>query len=401
MHALFHKHIAKILMLLILTLGISNPANVPDKILSIMLCMYVLLFLSSCTFNSNFIKLFKRHSNFIIIPVVLIFITSSFINSVDLRNYLVKEPIPETYRTDMDDFLRTYYLMEKGNGYYASFRQAVEENAFKTQVSTNIWSWRFPYIFYLWKILPGQSGVNIFYIFILSCCLSLFLAYKLAYTLLDEKIKIAAILAPYLLYPYLHFAARDPTLLQTEWWGMMPILGGLYLLVNKQNLFAAVSFTIVLLTRELFVIPLLIIAVSVAFQKNKRWKTLIIPGVWLIFASLIHAINVSYQVTLASGFLTPRIHTLGKQILLATLSFGSWEYLLYKMRIFVWFYASGLIGVIWLIIKKNFNGWLLISFFIFPLTFLVVGTSIYNDYWGILYMPFVLITVPLVLNLTK
>lgn len=390
------KHLKIFLVFTLFLLGITNPTtHFTDFMISIALVIYVGFVIN----NTSIMRIIEVRvgRRFIIWPIIAAFLVTSWVNSDSLRRYLVREPLAETYRTDMDDFLKTYYLMEKGSDYYTSFKTAVAENAFKDRVSGNLWSWRLPTVFYLWKLLPGSNGMGIYVFFLTTCVVSLYMAYKIAKNTIGERY---AILSPYLLFPYLHFAARDPTLLQTEWWGILPMFLGIYFLLKRRPVGIVVSFTAAVLIRELFIVPIMFITILLIIRKEKLWKTLVIPiGIFIIFL-LMHSGWVSQQVMISPRFLAPRFSG-SKDILLATLAFGSWEYLWYRLRVFLVFYVMGLIGLIRqirLIGKDAATLLVFLSFYIFPLSFLFIGTSIYNDYWGIFYMPFVLVSVPFILS---
>ena len=380
-----------LLPLTLLILGIPNPANSNDAVVQILLFVYVGLVVVGAG------KLIHKYflQRLIIIPVLILFVISSQINSLGLRDFLAHQPISETYRTDMDDFLKTYYLMGEGLPYYISFKQAVEENAFKSKVSNNLWSWRLPTVFYIWKWLPGESGVGIYYLFLFLSLGGLYLSYALIGELLSKKNQHFAILSAYLLFPYFHFALRDPTLLQTEWWGVFPLLGGIYFLVKNRLNGAIVLFILTVIIRELFMIPLIGIGVLLYIKKSREaWKMLLPMGIFFLMM-FFHGQQV-LRITGANGeFFAPRIHTLGSKIVLSTLAFGSWEYAWNQLRIFPIFYVISLVGIIFT--KSWFSKYLLV-FFVFPVSFLILGSSVYNDYWGIFYMPFVIISTPLILN---
>lgn len=383
------------IILFLLILGITNStAQFIDRSMSIGLVLYVglIVFVK----ETSVFWIIKTNKKILIWPLIGVFLVSSWINSSELREYLSREPVSETYRTDMDDFLKTYYLMEKGNDYYSSFKTAVELNAFRSEVSANLWSWRLPTIFYIWKILPGQSGIAIYFLFLLVSSACLFLSYEIVAPMLGARF---ALLSPYLLFPYLHFASRDSTLLQTEWWGMFLFLCGVYFVVKQKLKQATVLFVLAVVIRELFVIPLTIALVVLLLKKNKHWWIFFIPIATFFISMLFHGQLVSQHVIFTQKFLAPRFSG-NKDILFSAFSFGSWEYVFFKLRIFIIFYIVGLVGLMQMMQKEknNVTFQILFSCFVFPLTFLFIGTSIYNDYWGILFMPFVLISVPFILH---
>jgi hypothetical protein len=121
----------------------------------------------------------------------------------------------------------------------------------------------------------------------------------------------------------------------------------------------------------------------------------LIPILVSIISITLHAVLVSKTVGIAANFISPRVHQLTKQIVLPTFAFGSWEYYWYFLRLFIVSYCIGLVALL--------KGWqreritLLASFF-FPISFFILGSSVYNDYWGIFYVPVVLMSVPLIVS---
>jgi|SRR3989344_1932102 len=375
----------------ILVLGLGNWVNTGDFWINLFVFVYCA---AVVLVPQKFATHFKKNW-IIVLPLLIAFVISAFVNSTSLRNYLSREPVDETYRTDMDDFLKTYYLMKKGNSYYLSFKQAVEANAFKSTVSANAWSWRTPTIFYIWKIIPGTNGVYIYYFFLGFVCITLLCAYKLIHSLLPQNRGHYAILAPYLLYPYFHFATRDNTFLQTEWWGIQIAVWALYFLIKDRMGWAALLWTLTLTIRELFIIPFLLQITVLFIKRQPHRRILLIPLIIFGIFLLWHFQMVIQIVSATSGFFTPRLHTLGKMIILPTLAFGSWEYLFSQWRVFIIFYIISAVGLFQV---RSYSSWLIGCFLLFPVSFLFIGSSVYNDYWGIFYIPVVLISVPLVLH---
>ena len=159
-------HIAASLMIaLFIILGIANPQNFWDAFFTGLLTVYIV-------FMTLIIKLPIRFVNLIIVPLLIIFTFTSLTNSGKVKHFLETEQRNKTYRTDMDDYLKTYYLMKQGNSYYTSYLLAVEQNPFKGVISDNLWAWRLPTVFYIWLMLPAKDGRVIFYLFL---SLSLFL----------------------------------------------------------------------------------------------------------------------------------------------------------------------------------------------------------------------------------
>ena len=379
----------------IIALGFLNPTNRLDLMLEIMLVGYILWIIKKGKDLTNkfFFKPFSVTAC-LSIPFILVFLVTSWRNSLELRTYLIHEPVSETYRSDLDDFLKTYYLMQRGQEYYLSFSQAVTENAFKGYVAQNLWAWRMPTVFYFWKMIPGPAGISIYVAFLLLAALALHAVYRILARLLPETQRHLGILAPYMFYPYLHFAARDRVLLHTEWWAVFFMLFAIYGYVSKKPVLFMGCLLIALLMRELFIIPVGLAGIWFWLKKDKTAVRILITigGFGLFF--VLHSLIVKRLMFSTATFASPRVHVLGKDIILSTLAFGAWEYFFFRIRIFLVFYVLAVFGLV-RHLHRSYG--FLLCFVLMPVSFLILGSSIYNDYWGIFYLPFVLISVPLIL----
>src|SRR3989338_7945708 len=77
---------------------------------------------------------------------------------------MFEEPRLGTYRSDEMIFLKTYYLVEKGWNYYPAFSWAIEGDVRKIVLTSDIFQWRLPTLFYLWKVL-ANNGWQILWLF--------------------------------------------------------------------------------------------------------------------------------------------------------------------------------------------------------------------------------------------
>ena len=326
----------------------------------------------------------------VLILVIFGFVVSAWNNTNEVRRFLTHEPVTETYRTDLDDFLKTYYLMERGASYYQAFNQAVTENAYKNGALPNLWVWRLPTVFYLWQLVPGTWGLHIFGLFIALGIIGLGSAYKIGLVLSGSS--SYALLSSYFLYPYLHFAVRNTELMHTEWWAIIPVMIGLWAIMQKKQKTALIFFCLALSIRELLLIPFLGIVILLYLGKFPKWRLYIIPIVTCIIALFLHTIFIQHELQRTITHLTQlRTHPIGFDIIRTSLAFGSWEYYFFDLRLFRLFWMAALITVSLLRRKLAI---IILPLLLFPLTFLLIGSSKDNDYWGVLYMPFVLILAP-------
>jgi len=363
------SNIVNFLILLLVFLGLPNPSQqLIDKYIAITLFSYVILTASKSLginkyyqglilsiggltyylFNiANFAMIIlgtgfgfllhftiifinKKINNPNIIPIfviLLLFIISSIINSVKLRTYLSTDPPLSQYTHDMGLYLKTYYLM--GNyDYYHAHAVAFQNHAVPISPPADVWSWRLPTAFYLWKLIPGINGLNIYLFYVAFATLALLATYQIA-----KKIKVSqtlAIIPVYLLYSYLHFAAYDWTLLQIEWWAAFFVIFGLYFLFDNKENYAITFFSLAAITREQLFIPFLMIALIATIYKNKHWQKFWVPVVCFGLMIIFHTYQISKIVNLQSGSQAFHFRLNGGMDLVNnTLAFGSWEYVFF------------------------------------------------------------------------
>jgi hypothetical protein len=331
----------------------------------------------------------KRY--FYVLPIILMFLISSFFNSSKLRNYLAADPAPKTYTHDMGLYLKTYYLMNN-NDYYKAHLMAFQNHAY-FGVAGDVWGWRMPTTFYLWRVIPGNNGVNIYYLFIILASLALITTYSMGLKVLSKKGSDGTylILIPvYLLYSYLHFPAYDWTLLQIEWWAALFAIFALWSFLNKYRSLSISFFSLAVIMREQLLIPIFLIALLGLVVDRKYWWKYFIPvGVFIAFL-MLHSGQVASVLgsSLNSGSFSLRLNG-GLKLLHSTFAFGTWEYYFYQLRPFLVLF---LLNIVSLLYRRKWSDFVFLAFFSLPLAYLVIGTSWENVVWGVLYVPVVLIS---------
>lgn len=337
-----------------------------------------------------------RRQKFGIIVVILIYLVSSFASSNDLRGMLSRDLPFFTYNNDSGIYLKTYQQIEAGQPYYQSLIRALDGKFGQRGVPGDIWGYRFPTIFYLWKWIPG-GGIGIYYLFLAMSSFALYGAYKISSKHIGSRL---GLLSSYLLFGYLHYAARDQMILQTEWWGVLVFLFGVYFLLYKRYFFATIFLAFSVLVRELFIVPLVSFALLVLLEKRKLLFVVFIPIVAFCSLFLYHLAAVNQYIEAYDSLFKPRVIPFGPLFLQQTLAFGSWEYFFYGLKPFYVFFAMAVVGSVYVYKKRShFDGLILfLCFMVLPIAFLKIGALPYNDYWGILFMPQVLIIAPIFLG---
>ncbi len=383
-------------LFLILILGLLNPVygNRVDAVLGYFLFGFVLFYVF---LPERFHKLRK----YAIWVVISIFLITSFSTSSSLRAMLGRDLPLYTYNNDPGVILKTYKLMEEDTGYYDAFAIAQKGRFGMQIVPQDIWGWRFPTLFEIWKILPGSSGLNIYFLYLVLACSFIYCSYLLCTRYLPEKL---AIIPAYLVFPYLHFAARDQMLLETEWWSVIVFFIAVFFAIRRRLILAILFFSLTVAIREVYILPLGLMLIYSALKKRELIPLFMIPLLSFLVTFSFHAVFVSHYIDVWGTIFSPRIISKGYFFVQQTLAFASWEYLLFSFRPFWWFLVAAL-GGCWFVYKTfdKTEAWLLLlSFLPFPIAFLRFGTLPYNDYWGIIYMPIVLVLAPVALgNLIK
>lgn len=344
---------------------------------------------------ASFLNKYLEDYKLLIIATLLVFLITAIINGDKVRRLISIEPQAKTYLNDQLSFLRVAYLVESGSDYYAANEKAITEDGRIFTIPLEIWGWRLPTYSYVWAYLPGNVGISAYWLFILLASCFIYISFQIAKIFIQPSL---AVLSSYILFPYMHFAARDVAFLEIEWWGLIFFTFGLYFLLKKRYSISSVFFFVALIFREIFMIPILGILFLLALSRD--WRVFSKISFCLIAFFLFwvfHYLQASKFIGLGMSTLVPRDHPWGTFLLMQTLSYASWEYLMVNTRPFVISIITTTIFAAGAFVKKNLSLPLLIIGFAplcMALAILKIGTPPYDDYWGISYVPLVLITLP-------
>lgn len=122
------------------------------------------------------IKQLEKTTYILLSLLLLIYAISAIILTTGFKNTQLTEPVNEQYAMDDKDFLKTFYLMEDGESYYSAFASAIISDARFTSAPKDLTTWRFPTVFYFWKLV-ADNGNQIRIIFLTLSILSLFCSY--------------------------------------------------------------------------------------------------------------------------------------------------------------------------------------------------------------------------------
>lgn len=393
------------IILFLLFLGLIKPLNPLIQIANLAYASLLGSFVISTQFFK--IKLLQKTTLILVSLLLLIYTIAATILSNELKNTQLKEPVNEKYEIDTQIFLKTYYLMEKGQGYYRAFASAFILDSRFEQVPKDSYAWRFPTTFYFWKLV-AQNGYQIRIIFLTLSVMSLFCSYLLVKKFVPPPI---ALLSPYLTMPYFLSGVLSHSFLFIEWWGLFFFIFGLtFLFYNKRNI--SVFFLIVsVLCRELFIFPALVILIIDFLSRRKilHFATFLISSAafWVL-----HLINISNSIGQANIAPQSRIHNFNFDLLLSVLSFSTGLFT-HDFLIGVLFLVITTIGLARLRLQRKDKAKMLLFFasasvFILFLLTPIIGTagtekgiSFYASFWGITFVPLAIIFSPTILSGSK
>jgi hypothetical protein len=347
-------------------------------------------------FGLSFLLEKFKAEKFRVLVLVMAFLTSSVVTSSNLRATLTRDLPLYTYNNDEGAFLKTYKMMKGGVPYYDAYRVAFMGKFANHTVPGDVWGWRMPTIFEMWKIIPG-SGIGIYILYLALSSGMIYASYLVGKRYLGSTL---ALLPAYLVFPYLHFAARDEIVLLTEWWSVAFFFLGLYLFVARKYFLAILFLALTVLIREIYIMPLGLMFLYFALKLKREAVVFLIPLVAFLVLLFYHVLSLGSYIDAWHSLFSARIVSSGIFFVEQTLSFGSWEYLLFGARPFVLFLVLALSGC-WYMYRagRKDEAWIwALAFLPFPVAFMKFGAVPYNDYWGIMYMPIVLILAPIALG---
>lgn len=332
----------------------------------------------------------------VLIIILCFFIISHILTPITISHFqinMLNEPENKAYRSDELSFLKTFYLMKKGQGYYQAFRQARENLAISDRLNADTFTWRMPVSFYMWYAF-ANSGQQILTLFIFLCSCLLFSVYLILRKILSHWLAAAG---PVLLLPYLYDTLRYKTaFLFTEWWGLIFFIFGLTLYFYKKNNFAILFLLLAVAAREHFMIPLLFLLV-IFWIRKESWKIFLITMILGSIIVFIHSLNIRNLIGGLVDFkIFERLHPYSFPDLQRMVSFSMRGYVFLGLKSHYLVLALGGLGLLGGLGKKE-GVYLLavILSFIGVLPFI----SVYdNDYWGIMFVPFIIFSIPLLVS---
>jgi|Deesub1362A_J573_1020465.scaffolds.fasta_scaffold00813_15 hypothetical protein len=342
----------------------------------------------------------RKHIALILLVLICFnFLIQSFVVSKRITVDASKEPPAEGYSFDPIFFLKVYYLMKGGEGFYKAFDRGFREDSRFDKPYTTVSGWRSPVLFWVWSKL-FSNGSDIVYAFIFLSFVSLIVAYLLAEKASDE---VSALVTSALLATYLLYAIPSWWFLELEFWATFIAIFSAYFFYTEKE---KVSWGLALfsgLIREWLVSNVL--AGVVEKVSKKEWKKAISWNILFIFIAGFYIVNsiLVANYLRSVGFepgvgLKNRIGGGGVDFILYTLQFCS-QFFLSPQVIPYLAFGFALLGAIALIKNKDY---FLPSLLLLPLmAFLFIGSGKglgdppgWNDYYNASFMPFAFIVAP-------
>lgn len=327
---------------------------------------------------------------------LLVFQSTEFIASY-FEIPKLDEPVLGNYNSDEASFLKTFYLMKGGMDYYHAFKISRENFSSGNLLQSDSFAWRSPIVFYLWSVLT-QDGKGIFTLFLMFSSLLLISSYLITYKITMNK--YLSILSPMVMMPYLYDTLMYKTaFLFTEWWGLFLFIYGLTLLAYNYRKSAFTLFYLSVISRELFIIPIFgLLIYSFILKQNRVYFVLlmVLSGVFFVFHRQLVLNTLIVQSTLSPNpalrFHYPSYVNLREMI---SFSMRSFALLGYKTHYLVLSVGLVSLAVSSFVYKRPLGRILLIIVTSLIVVFPAISVR-ENNYWGICFVPFILLSVPLI-----
>ena len=306
-------------------------------------------------------------------------------------------PQPEQYGFDGLDYLRTYHLMKQGVGFYDAFKQAQTEDArHDATFLTSPFNYREPFLFEVWKVLPGANGSDLLGWFIVWSLVALVVTYLLASSLTEPG---PALLASVCLIPFLFYLWWTSTwFLSAEVWAAPLGVAAVACLLRRWRIAGLALLIAAVATRELMVllVPAWLAAWGVADRGRLR-STWWVPAVAVLGPAVVLGAHVLAVPPLAPGgsSVAGWLHG-GPSHLLAALRFG-WD----VMPAGAWgplVAAAAAVVAAAIALPRWRMAALLAATVLPPLFLLVAGSGAWDYYWGAVYTPLAVAVAPGVLG---
>ena len=307
------------------------------------------------------------------------------------------QPQPEQYGFDGLDYLRTYHLMKQGTGYYDAFKQAQTEDVrHDATFLTSPFNYREPFLFEVWKFLPGSDGGDLLDWFIVWSLVALVAAYLVAASLTEPG---PALLAPVILIGFLFYLWWTSTwFLFAEAWAAPLGVAAVGCLLRRWRVAGLVFLIAAVATREFMVllVPAWLLAWWLADRGRLR-STWWVPAVAVLGPAVVlgaHLLAVPQPAPGGAG-VGGWLHG-GPSHLLAALRYG-WDVVPGASWVPLVIAAAAVVAAA-LALPRWRMAALLAATVLPPLFLLAAGSGAWDYYWGAFYAPLAVAVAPGVLG---
>lgn len=326
--------------------------------------------------------------------LVLNLLAASLLISDNLVIQLSTEPSDESYKYDAYIYLKAFYKVAAGENYYTAIPQAILSDGRMNQLSDMISGYttiRMPTVFFIWRAFTGGNGGNIFYLSLLLAIVALtFVFYGMRMTS-GEGI---ASLGSMLVAPYLYIGSTWVNILFPDWWAILFGLIAIGLFLQKQYAGAAAIALLSTLSRE--PMGILIFAgllAGIAVKERRIWLPFGAAILSFVVLYLAHKHMVTASMPLESAGLAQRP---GLQItsFLTTSNYLMYPFSLLRLNLIIPFAA-----IVAAFLQKEWVNRMFIAVFILSFVLYLLVMKATASYWGQMFMPVVLLSLPFALQL--
>ena len=309
--------------------------------------------------------------------------------SRQLRQLIASQPEPDTWAVDAGIYLQTYWKMRQGVPFYRAQVEAFDEDKRFRGSPTGLLGMRQPWIYYLWRALPGPPAVNILDWFIAFVCATMAVSYLAARRFVAP---VAALLAPIALSGYFALPSLSVWFTLSEYWAGMVAVGFVCALAYERWNLAAGLVVVGFAFRELmlFLAPIYVIAWVLGGRRRSLVPALIAAtvGPFVLFGVHAYLSPVRGQTAGVSAWLNGGIKPLVEALRFSgAVSVASrWTYLAVPVAAF-----AGATQV-----RPGRVRWWLCAAVAIPVVSLAVFSSgQWGVYWGAVAQPMVMTIAPL------
>lgn len=307
-----------------------------------------------------------------------------------------REPTAGEYNNFNSINLKTFYLMKRGMNFYEAYSNAFSLTSDSGgEIPANLWHWRMPTVFYIWKLLLPPDGFYVLYLYLLIGLCVIYFIFDISSNFLRQPLN----LIPPILTSYIFiFGGAAFWFTFPEFWGVFFLFLGLWSLHRKNLPLAIAALTLAPLIRWIFIFPMFGIFIVLMFDKKRKlYISAGLPLLVFIVFFKIHVSSISHLTTAMGQTFEGFGNFLGGGAgnFISFIAFGA--ALLSRPRVAL---LAILLGFIVATVRiftssRGLTARLLIAGSLFPLLFfLKVGPPFNHDYWGVVFIPLIYASLP-------